>query len=100
MIFKMINNKSIIDIILRVAGYTYGPLLGLFAFGMLTKRTIPQGFTVLPVCIAAPLACYLLSNFAAARPGGYQIGLELLLINGILTFLGLLIISKRSLPAN
>lgn len=97
MIFKIINNKSIIDIILKVAGYTYGPLLGLFAFGILTKRIVRQGYSVLFISIAAPVVCYILSDYSAKWFGGYQIGLELLLINGMLTFIGLLIISKKQL---
>jgi Na+/proline symporter len=100
MIFKWINNKSIIDIILRVAGYTYGPLLGLFAFGILTKRIVRQGFAVLIISLAAPLICYILSEYSARWFGGYQIGLELLLINGMLTFIGLLTISKKPGPVN
>jgi Na+/proline symporter len=95
MIFKWINNKSTIDIILIVAGYTYGPLLGLFAFGIISKRVIKKGYAVLYISIAAPVICYFLSKYSASWFGGYQIGLELLLINGILTFLGLLIISKK-----
>ena len=100
MIFKWIDNKSIIDIILKVAGYTYGPLLGLFSFGILSKRTIGQGYAVLLICLAAPIVCYILSEQASHWFGGYQIGLELLLINGLLTFLGLLIISKKPARSN
>jgi Na+/proline symporter len=99
-VFKWINNKSIIDIILKVAGYTYGPLLGLFAFGILTKRKIGDGYAVLFISLAAPVICYILSENASKWFGGYQIGLELLLINGLLTFLGLLIISKKPASAN
>ena len=100
MVFKWVNNKSIIDIILKVAGYTYGPLLGLFAFGIMTKRVVQQGYGVLIVSLAAPIACYILSDYSAKWFEGYQIGLELLLINGMLTFLGLLIISKKPAPVN
>ncbi|MBS1917487.1 MAG: sodium:solute symporter [Bacteroidetes bacterium] len=99
-IFKWINNKSIIDIILKVAGYTYGPLLGLFAFGILTKRKIGEGYAVLLISLVAPVICYILSENSAKWFGGYQIGLELLLINGLLTFLGLLIISKKPVSVN
>jgi Na+/proline symporter len=98
--FKWINNKSVINIILDLAGYTYGPLLGLFAFGILSKRTIPQTGWITVVCLAAPLVSYLLSHYSAAWFNGFQIGIELLLINGILTFLGLLMLSKRALSAN
>ncbi len=94
MIFKWINDKSIIDIILRIAGYTYGPLLGLFSFGILTKRTLPQNLNVLWVCLAAPVISYFISANAGEWFNGFQIGIELLLLNGILTFVGLFIISN------
>jgi Na+/proline symporter len=96
LVFKWINNKSIINIILDLAGYTYGPLLGLFSFGILTRRRLKDGPAVTVVCLLAPLICYLLSRNSAALLGGYQIGFELLLINGLLTFLGLFLLSERS----
>jgi Na+/proline symporter len=95
MLFKWIDNKSIIGIILDLAGYTYGPLLGLFAFGILTKRKLGAGYGVTAVCLIAPVACYALGKNAAVWFNGYQIGFEMLLINGMLTFLGLMIISKK-----
>jgi Na+/proline symporter len=94
MMFKWINNKSIIGIILTVAGYTYGPLLALFAFGIFTRRKLHEGYPVLLVCLAAPALCYLLSSYAATWFNGFQIGIELLLINAIITFIGLWFISK------
>ncbi len=94
LMFKWINNKSIIYVILDLAGYTYGPLLGLFAFGILTKRKIRDGLVVTGICIIAPVLSYFLSNNSAALLGGYQVGIELLIINGLLTFIGLWIISK------
>ncbi|MBM3441208.1 MAG: sodium:solute symporter [Bacteroidetes bacterium] len=87
--FKWINNKSIINIILDLAGYTYGPLLGLFFFGILTKRKLKDGPIVVAICLLSPVLCYLLSRNAPVWFGGYQIGLELLLINGMITFTGL-----------
>jgi Na+/proline symporter len=95
MIFKWIDNKSIIDIILKIAGYTYGPLLGLFAFGMLTTRPIRQGPASLVVCLAAPVICYIVSEHAANWFGGFQIGIELLILNALITFAGLWIISVK-----
>lgn len=95
MVFKWVNNKSIIDIILALAGYTYGPLLGLFAFGIFTKRAIAENWLVLGVCLVAPVCCYVLSLYSRTLLGGYQVGVELLIINAALTFLGLLAISKR-----
>jgi Na+/proline symporter len=95
LVFKWINNKSIINIILDLAGYTYGPLLGLFAFGLMTKRKLPESWMVTVVCLVAPLLCYVLSKNAAQWLNGFQIGIELLIINALLTFLGLLMISKK-----
>ena len=95
MVFKWINNKSIIGIILDLAGYTYGPLLGLFSFGMLTKRILPKGYGVTVVCLLAPAICYALGKAAPSLFNEYQIGFEMLLINGMLTFLGLWMLSKR-----
>ena len=92
-VFKWIDNKSIIDIILKLAGYTYGPLLGLFAFGILTKRHLKESFSIPVICIAAPAVCYVLSDNAAKWFGGYQIGIELLILNGMFTFCGLWAIS-------
>lgn len=92
-IFKWIDNKSIIDIILKLAGYTYGPLLGLFAFGILTKRPLKESGAIPVVCLAAPAMCYILSEYSAKWFGGYQIGVELLILNGLLTFAGLYMLS-------
>lgn len=96
MIFKWINDRSIIDVILKLAGYTYGPLLGLFAFGMLTKRVLQRAPAIIGASIAAPLCCYLLQTALARTPTGYQIGIELLLMNGALMFCVLWLFSKRS----
>jgi hypothetical protein len=114
LIFKAINDKLIIDFILKFAGVTYGPLLGLFAFGILTKRQLNDKL-IWTVCIIAPLltlgidilsspewyekklhVSLGLQNLSASIFNGYKIGNELILINGILTFLGLWLISKRT----
>ena len=97
-IFKWIDNKSIINILLAIAGYTYGPLLGLFAFGILSKRTVLD-FATPVICLASPLLAFLLEKNSEAWLGGYQFGFELLLFNGILTYIGLLIFSKKTTPA-
>lgn len=89
MIFKWVDNKSIVNIVLDLAGYTYGPLLGLFAFGIFTKRVLANSFKITVLCLLAPVACYFISRYSAVWFGGFQIGIELLLLNGILTFLGL-----------
>lgn len=115
--FKWVNNKSIIDVILKVAGFTYGPLLGLFGFGILTKRSINDRLAIY-ACIAAPLIIWGIDfinniewyqqqfhltgrwvnsvrNFSRSVFGSFKIGYELLIYNGLLTFLGLLMISKK-----
>jgi SSS family transporter len=92
MVFKWIDNKSIIDLLLKIASYTYGPLLGLFAFGILTKRTINDKWAIVP-CITAPLLCLALDAAQASLFGSFRIGQELLIINGLFTFLGLWLIS-------
>lgn len=93
-IFKEINERSVIDAVLSIAAYTYGPLLGLFAFGIFTKLQVRDKLVPL-VCIASPALSYLLSEKAPEWFSGYQIGLEILLINGMITVAGLFLISKR-----
>jgi len=97
MIFYQIGDRSIIDKILTLAGYTYGPLLGLFAFGIISKRTLPQTSLITIICLAAPILCFFLSKYSVLWFNGYQIGIELLIINGLLTYLGLLSISKKAI---
>ena len=97
MVFRWVNNPSMIGLILKLAGYTYGPLLGLFAFGLLTKRQ-PRDALVPVVAIAAPLLCWIVDSQQHALFGGYEIGLELLVLNGALTFAGLWMISARQVP--
>ncbi len=117
MVFKWIDDKSIIDVILKVAGYTYGPLLGLFAFGILTHRTIKDKYA-LAICLMSPLIIFgidfinnpewfinrfhlsetiasSLTAFSQKLFGGFKIGIEILIINGLVTFLGLFLISKK-----
>ncbi len=97
--FKWKNDKSIVDLIFIIAGYTYGPLLGLFSFGILTKRSIQTAkIPIVPiVCIVSPLICYLLDSNAATLFGDYKFGNEILIINGALTFLMLYAFSKKNL---
>lgn len=93
MVFYHVNSKSMIGVILKVAAYTYGPLLGLFTFGLVTKRAVYDG-AVPVVCLLAPALCYLIDSHQASWLGGFQIGSELLLLNGFLVFIGLLLLSK------
>jgi len=94
LLFKAVNSTSLIDAIYTIASYTYGPLLGLFAFSLFTKKQ-PKDRFVPYICIASPIICYAL-DIAAQHLWGYRFGYELLMLNGLLTFLGLLICSGRS----
>lgn len=92
MAFKWIDNPSMIGVILRLASYTYGPLLGLFAFGLLSKRAVRDRWVPL-VCVAGPLLCALIEQEQALLFEHYRLGLELLLLNGALVLAGLMLIS-------
>src|SRR6185312_6091893 len=95
LVYKWISSDSMIGIILKVAAYTYGPLLGLFSFSILTRRKL-HGRWVPVICILSPLLCFLLDKYQDILFGGkFHIGLELLVINGLITFLGLYLLSYR-----
>ena len=89
---KSIDDGNILNIILTVAGYTYGPLLGLFAFGILTKKQVLNSIVPL-VCVLSPTICYVLDTHSQTWFDGYVFGFELLFINGLITFVGLYISS-------
>jgi Na+/proline symporter len=93
-IFKIINDNSMIGLILKLAGFTYGPLLGLFAFGIFTKLKVKDKLVPF-VCIAAPTVSFFIDKFQENIFGEFKIGLELLIINGLLTFFGLWLIRKK-----
>ena len=95
MVFKWADNPSMIGLILKLASFTYGPLLGLFAFGILTRRAVRDS-CVPWIAIAAPVICYGLDTYQQHLFGDYQMGLELLIVNGALTFAGLYCVSKPS----
>lgn len=94
LLFKAANNDSIIDAIYTIASYTYGPLLGLFAFGLFTKMR-PRDKFVPWVAIASPFVCYAIDR-AVNQATGYQFGYEMLMFNGLLTFVGLTLLSVRN----
>ncbi|MEI9810203.1 MAG: sodium:solute symporter [Bacteroidota bacterium] len=99
LIFYKINDPSMIGVILKVAAYTYGPLLGLFTFGIITKRQVLDKWVPV-ICIASPVLCFVLDKFQKQIFGSFELGLELLIINGALTFLGLFLISKKGEALN
>ncbi len=93
-IFKAINDQAVIAKLFTVAGYTYGPLLGLYAFGLFNKRIVMDK-AVPFICIASPIVCYVLSEYSVQLFNGYKFGFELLILNGLLTFMGLLLLSTK-----
>ena len=93
LLFRQLNSTSLIDAIYILASYTYGPLLGLFTFGLFTKRQ-PNDRLVPYICIASPLLCYAL-DMVAQRLWDYHFGYELLMLNGLLTFAGLYFTRKN-----
>ena len=97
--FRWLDDPSMIGLILKIAAYTYGPLLGLFAFGILTRRQVRDGWVPL-VAVGAPLLCAWIDAHQSALLGRYQIGLEMLLVNGALTFVGLWLASTAPQSAS
>jgi Na+/pantothenate symporter len=95
LLFQLINKGSVINELFRAAGFTYGPLLGLFAFGMLTKRKIIDKYALV-VCIAAPILSYFLNAYSKELFGGFTFGFLILAVNGLITFLGLWMISSSA----
>ena len=94
LIFGMLDDRAVIDKLFTIAGYTYGPLLGLYAFGLFTKRIVKDKATP---CIAlfSPVICFFLSTYSTVLFNGYKFGFELLLLNGLITFIGLFIFSRK-----
>lgn len=97
--FDSIHNKSIVMAVFTVAGYTYGPILGLFLFGMYSSRKVKDKWVPF-IGIIAPLLCYFISTYSGVLFNGYQFGFELLILNGAITMLGLLLISKKNAVKN
>jgi Na+/proline symporter len=121
LMFKWVNDKSIIDVILKLAGYTYGPLLGMFAFGIFTNRKVKDDW-VLWVCILSPFLIFgidfinnaewfskklalsdhviaSLTDLSNSIFNGFKIGIEILILNGMITFAGLWAISSKNNPS-
>lgn len=92
-VFRVVNDENVITAVFKVAGYTYGPLLGLYSFGVFMKNRAVRDKLVPYICIVSPLLTYLISYNSKEWLWGYEFGFEVLILNGILTFLGLLSIS-------
>ena len=96
LLFRAVNSTSLIDAVYIIASYTYGPLLGLFAYGLLTKRQVNDRM-VPYIAVASPLLCYAI-DYGVGQATGYRFGYELLMLNATLTFLGLLMFRGKSVP--
>jgi len=94
LIFSTLNDEAVIDKLFTIAGYTYGPLLGLYTFGLFTKRKVNDRITPF-IAILSPVVCFILSEYSVQLFNGYEFGFELLLLNGFLTFTGLFLFSKK-----
>jgi Na+/proline symporter len=94
LIFSTFNNRAVIDKLFTIAGYTYGPLLGLYSFGLFTRRGVNDKLTPF-IALLSPLVCFFLSKYSVQLFNGYKFGFELLLMNGFLTFMGLWAFSRR-----
>lgn len=93
-IFNRLNSQDVVTAVFDLAGYTYGPLLGLYAFGLFTKRPVRDGWVPL-ICLVSPFLTLFVNNHSAEWFGGYKFGFERLVLNGLFTFIGLWAISRK-----
>lgn len=94
-VFNLLNNTSVIDAVYILASYTYGPILGLFAFGIFTRKQVYDRYIPL-VAIASPILCFILQKNSEAWFNGYQFSYELLIFNTLFTFMGLCLLIKKN----
>ncbi len=92
-IFKAVNDRAVIEKLFTIASYTYGPLLGLYSFGLFTKYKVIDKYVPV-ITVLSPVICYILNTHSKQWLSGYNFGFELLIINGIITFAGLFLIRK------
>ena len=92
-IFNILNNTSVIDAVYVLASYTYGPILGLFAFGIITQRKVNDRYIPL-VAVVSPIICYVIQSNSEAWFNGYQMSYELLILNAAITFIGTFVFSS------
>ncbi|XOV95367.1 MAG: sodium:solute symporter [Bacteroidota bacterium] len=95
LIFHSVNDQSVISAVFTAAGYTYGPLLGMFSFGMFTKFSVKDKWVPL-VCLLSPVLSYFINLYSPSIFWGYKFGFEIIILNGLLTFIGLLLIRKSN----
>ncbi|MCY1531686.1 transporter, solute:sodium symporter (SSS) family [compost metagenome] len=94
LVFKLINDDSVVNAIFKAAGYTYGPLIGLFALGMFTKRAVTDKL-VPYICILSPVLCFIIDSNSMSW-FNYALGFELIILNGLITFILLWVTGKTS----
>ncbi len=94
LVFSTLNDKAVIDELFTIAGYTYGPLLGLYTFGLFTRREVNDKMTPW-IAVLSPVLCIILNSFSEELFSGYKFGFEMILVNGFLTYTGLWIFSRR-----
>ena len=94
-IFNIVNDQSVISALFTIAGYTYGPLLGMYTFGLFTKMQVKDKWVPL-IAILSPILSGIISFNSEFLFNGYKFGFELLIMNGIITFIGLLLIRVRN----
>ena len=95
LIFRVINDDRVISAVFTAAGYTYGPLLGLYAFGLFTTWQVKDKWVPM-VAILSPIISFLLSQNSEVLLGGYKFGFEILMVNGLITVIGLFLIRRKS----
>ncbi|EON76449.1 sodium/iodide co-transporter [Lunatimonas lonarensis] len=93
-VFNELNDRSVVSAVFKAAGFTYGPLLGLFVFGLTNRTTIKDRFVPF-VCVLSPIMSFILDQNSAKWFDGYQFGFEILLVNGTFTYLGLWMLAKK-----
>ncbi len=96
LVINALNSSSVVSLIFTIASYTYGPLLGLYCFGLFVKNRGLHDKLVPIICLVSPLLCYLFASNSQQLLGGYVFSVELILVNGLITFIGLLLISKKT----
>lgn len=93
-LFRELNNSSVVTVVLKAVGYTYGPILGLFAFGLCTHYQLKNKYLPI-ICLLSPVLSYLINCYSEKWLWGYRFGFEILLLNGLLCFIGLFLIREQ-----
>ncbi len=98
LLFNAVNNASVVSAIFKVATFTYGPLIGLYAFSLFAKNRKAFDAATPSICILSPLICFFIDRYSKQLLHGYVFAEELIIVNGAITFFGLLLLSKKKIP--